>query len=78
MSAHRLVGIAICMGFAMKMGDFETGWQQRLKVGKRQEASRAITFLSKFSAHRRIRWQYVEDSGACYLARRFMKMLRGK
>ena len=51
-SAHLLAGIATCIDFARKMNDFEAGWQGTLKVGKRQEASRATKLLSKSSAHR--------------------------
>ena len=51
-SAHLLAGIAICMDFARKMGDFEAAPQGKLSVGKRQEASRATQLLSKSSAHR--------------------------
>ena len=51
-SAHLLAGIAICMDFARKMGDFEAGWQRTLNEDKRLEASRATKLLSKSSAHR--------------------------
>ena len=37
----RLAGLAIYKDFARKMGDFEAALQRKLKVGKRQEASRA-------------------------------------
>ena len=40
-SAHRLVGIAIFMDFARKMGDFEAALQERLAQGKWVLASRA-------------------------------------
>ena len=51
-SAHRLAGMAICMDFARKMGDFEAALQGTLNEGTRVLASRATQFLSKSSAHR--------------------------
>ena len=52
MSAQLLAGMAICMDFARKMGDFEAAPQEKLSVGKGQEASRATQLLSNSSAHR--------------------------
>ena len=49
-SAHGLAGMAICMDFVRKMGDFEAAWQRRLKGGKRFLASRATKFLSYLAA----------------------------
>ena len=40
------------VNFMRKMGDFEAACQNKLKVGKGLEASRATKFLSKSSAHR--------------------------
>ena len=51
-SAHLLVGMAICMDFARKLGDFEAAPQKKLTQGKRLEASRATQLLSNSSAHR--------------------------
>ena len=51
-SAHLLAGMAICMDFARKMGDFEAAPQEKLNANKGLEASRATQFLSKSSAHR--------------------------
>ena len=51
-SAHLLAGMAICMDFARKMGDFEAAPQEKLNEGTRVLASRATQFLSKSSAHR--------------------------
>ena len=51
-SAHLLTGIAICMDFARKMGDFEAAPKRKSTVGKGLEASRATKLLSKSSAHR--------------------------
>ena len=51
-SAHLLVGIAICIDFVREMGDFVAAPQGKLTPGKRLEASRATKFLSKSSAHR--------------------------
>ena len=51
-SAHLVPGIAICMDFARKMGDFEAGWQKTLNEGTRVLASRATKLLSESSAHR--------------------------
>ena len=51
-SAHLLAGMAICMDFAKKIGDFEAGWQGTLNEGKGLEASRANKLLSTSSAHR--------------------------
>ena len=52
MSAHLLVGIAICMDFAWEIGDFEAAWQRTLNEGTRVLASRATKLLSNSSAHR--------------------------
>ena len=49
-SAHLLAGMAICMDFARKMGDFEAAPQGKLNEGTRVLASRATQFLSKSSA----------------------------
>ena len=51
-SAQILAGMASCMDFARKMGDFDAGWQKRLNANKALEASRATKSLSNSSAHR--------------------------
>ena len=51
-SAQLLAGMAICMDFARKMGDFEAAPQENLNQGTRVLASRATKLLSKSSAHR--------------------------
>ena len=53
-SAHLLAGMAICMDFARKMGDFEAAPQGNLNEGTRVLASRATKLLSNSSAHRLI------------------------
>ena len=49
-SAHLLAGMAICMDFARKMGDFEAAPQGNLNEGTRFLASRATKFLSYLAA----------------------------
>ena len=49
-SAHGLAGLAICMDFTMKMGDFEAAPQDTGNEGKRVLASRATKFLSYLAA----------------------------
>ena len=50
-SASLVAGMAICMGCARKMRDFEAAPPGKLSVGKRQEASCATQLLSNSSAH---------------------------
>ena len=62
------------MDFVRKIGDFEAALQETLKVGKRQEASRAkLSYL--------VTWLLVDLSifwCRGYLARRFVRILERK
>ena len=51
-SAILVAGMAICMDFGRKMGDFEAAWQRTLTQGTSIFASRATQLLSNSSAHR--------------------------